>query len=252
MATPTDIAMPVLPEDFRGPGLRVRFKRIRGVTAKGVLESALYLPVVLNDFSFEETADHRDYTTVSAGEFSVPAPGPASARMLRTTSLETLTLDWYRFARWLVARGRDPQEVRAELFRIMRSRTPFELLAALDVHSGPEELRMNATLRGISRVLRPGEADTRYYTLDVKEWRDNAVKRRGQGSSGRLPTTAKLTAQTTLSSLSKHFYGSGASWRLIAAANGIKSWGASTPLVESKRFKVGDKVKIPKPETASI
>jgi len=236
-----------------GPGLRVRFTRIPDVTAKGVLESQMYLPVILGEFSHEEAADHRDYSTVAGGEYSVPAPGPRSARLLRTTDLETLTLDWYRYAQWLVARGRSPSNVRTQLYEILRTRTPFQMLAILDNAGGNEELRMKATLRSIRRVLRPGERDTRYYTLEVKEWRDNSLTRRARGTKGgksagrkrALPTTATLTDKTSLRSLARYFYGTEAEWRPIANANNLKNWGPGDPIYKSSKFRVGDKIKIP-------
>lgn len=246
--------MAPLPPDFRGPGLRVRFRRLSGITPKTVLRDPLYLPVTLGEFTVDEVAEHRDYTTVAAGEFSTPAAGPPTARSLRTTTLDTLTIDWHRYARWLVNPRLSPAAAKRELYRILRYRRPFEVLAILQLGGGqPEELRMKATLRAINRTLRPGEADTRYYTIELKEWRDNTVERTGRGG-GRdtLPTTATLTAETTLHSLATHFYSSAPEWRLIAAANGITSWGPGTPLADSRRFKVGDKVKIPKPVTASI
>jgi nucleoid-associated protein YgaU len=244
--------------DYRGPGLRVRLTALPGITPKGVLTQPLYLPVVLGPFSFSEEADHREYTTVSAGEYSVPAAGPASARRLRSTSLETLTVDWHNYARWLVNPSLTPREARSELYRVLRSRQPFELLAILQLGSDePEELRMKATLRAINRELRPGETDTRYYSLELREWRDASMERRGRGRreghrsvsthrGERLPTTHRLTAETTLHSLSRNHYGVASGWRIIARENGIKNWGPATPIVQSKRWKVGDKVKIPK------
>lgn len=233
-----------------GDGLRVRFAKVRGFTPKGVLDDALYLPVVLNEFTFSEEAAHQEYDTVAAGQFSVPAAGPATARQLRSTDFETLTLDWD--APWLARAGQDDQDVRRELYKVLRARAPFELLATLQLGRGTEELRMKATLRSIERTLKPGERDTRYYTLALKEWRDPSVERRGAGSAGRghssLPTTAVLKADTTFTSLAGHYYGlaSRAYWAAIANANGLRSWGGNTPIVQSKRFKVGDKVKIPK------
>lgn len=242
-----------LPEGFRGPGLRVRFSRIRGVTRKGVLERPLYLPVALGEFTVEESAEHRDYSTVAAGEFSVPASGDKTARQLRTTELETLTIDWHRYARWLANTDVTPEEVREELERILRYRTPFQVLATLSLARGaPSEIRMRATLRSMRRTLRPGERDTRYFTLELKEWRDNRVTRRQHGGKGhghkhKLPTTAELTGATSLWSLARHFYGSASpEWRAIARANGIRHWGPKTPLVRMRRFKSGDKVKIPR------
>lgn len=260
----------MLPSSYRGPGLRVRFTAVEGVTKKGVLTTPLYLPAALGDFAFDEEFDWRDYTTIADGEYSVAAQGGETARRLRTSDLETLTIDWHRYARWLTNPQVTPQVARRELYRIGRTHSVFELLAILQLGSDePEELRMKASIRSIRRVLRPGEADTRYYSLSIKEHRNNDVERRGAsttGSSGgadgrgngtggarpvKLPAVATLTAETSLHSLAGHFYGSEAAWRPIAAANGIKNWGAAYPLAKSPRWKVGDKVKIPKPSATT-
>jgi len=232
---------------YFGPGLRVRLSRVRGQTARGILTRPLYLPVTLGTFSVDETFTHNDFETSTAGEFSAPAPG----KSLRTTDLETLTIDWYRYARWLVNPRVSPRRVRTQLLRLARSKTPFELLAILPRMDGQEELRMKATIRSIGRELRPGEADTRYYTIEIKEWRDMRVGRRRAGSSGRLPMTHRLAARDTLASLAKRYYSSPVSIpegaRAIRRANGIGTWGLHTPLVRHKRFRAGDKVKIPVP-----
>jgi hypothetical protein len=204
--------MPRLKANYYGPGLRVRFARIPHETPKNVLRHPLYLPVTLGDFTIEEEFEHRDYTTVGAGEFSAPAGGPATARRLRTTDLETLTIDWHKYARWLT-----------------------------NPHITPG--------RRVTRTLKPGEKDTRYYTLEIKEWRDNSLTRR-KAKEG--PRTATLFASTTLYDLARIFYGSASMWREIARANGITNWGPSTPLVQSKRFVIGDKLTIPEIELRQV
>lgn len=238
-----------LPQSYRGPGFRVRLSSVKGATAKGLLTEPLYLPCILGDFDVEEEFDHADYDTVAAGEFSVPAAGPVTARRLRTTDLSTLTIDWHAYARFLVNPQLSPDEARRQLYAIGRSRSPFELLVAAQLGI-QEELRMKATMRSLSRTAKPGEADTRYYSMAIKEWRDNSLRRRAAGSGrSTLPTTAKLTNKTTLNSLARHFYPDSPlkdGWRAIARANGITNWGPSTPLAKSKRWKVGDKIKIPK------
>lgn len=239
-----------LAASYRGPGLRVRFSAVPGATAAGVLDEPMYLPVVLGEFTVDEDFDHRDYDTVSAGQFSTPGGGGPTSRQLRAVDLEMMTIDWHAYARFLTNPQLDPEDARREVLKIGRAKTPFEILADIQLGSGPEELRMKATIRSVRRTLKPGEADTRYYTLVLKEWRDNAIGRRSAGSgAGSLPTTATLTAATTLTSLARHFYPSiplNLAWRTIAQENGVTSWGASTPLVQSQRFKVGDKVKIPR------
>ncbi|HEX7088727.1 MAG TPA: hypothetical protein VF192_01245 [Longimicrobiales bacterium] len=228
----------------RGRGLRVRFSRMEGYTAKGVLSMPLYLPVVVGEFSFEETFEHREFQTHRAGQFSVPAQGPVTARQLRTTDLETLTIDWD----WpYLIQYVDPQEARRVLSAIARSRTPFELTATVQ-WGGPEELRMFATIRSLRRTLKPGEADTRYWQIGISEFRRLTASRRtaGAGLRGRrLPTKHKITNTDTLESLSFDYYGSYSGWAHIGRANGMHKWGASTRLWKHPRWKVGSYIKIP-------
>lgn len=178
----------------RGPGLRVRIRAIPGETDPATLTSALYLQMgPIGDFTIQETGQHNEYRTIASGEFSAPAPGRGStARSLRSTTIQTLTLDWD--ASWLVNHDITPAEVRDELNDIMRLRTPFELLVTrkLPEHGGStHELKMNATLRSITRTMRAREADTRYYDLEFREWRNAEVGRRAaRGATGTATTAA--------------------------------------------------------------
>lgn len=234
---------------MRGEGLRVRLRRIPGETPKNVLRSALILPAVMRGFSWTEEAQHAEYDTVRAGQFSQPAMGPATARQLRTVDdVETLTVEWD--APWLVEQGLDPDDVYRDLFAVLRSRRAVELLVT-PKFTERSVLRMNVTIRSISPAMREGEPDTMYYTLRLSEWRDPSTRRRGAGRSTTLPTTHKLTADDTLHSLAQHYYHSALAAVDIARANGIGKWGRKTPLVKMHRFKVGSKVKIPKLVVAS-
>lgn len=243
-------------EALQSEGLRVRLSRIAEETPKGVLSRPLRLPAVLGDFVDTEDADHSEYTTISAGQFSQGAMGGQAARQLRATNIDTLTIEWN--PKWLVQRGVDPGRAKDELYKILRSKKAVELLATLPGRRGKTatEMRANITIRSIQKSLKPGEPDTRYYTLTIKEWRDPRVDRRGH-SQGRkpgvkLPTTHKLDDNDSLYTLSFQYYGTYKHWRLIANANGLKGFnGAKTALVSLKRFKVGDKVKIPKPPSSS-
>lgn len=225
-------------------GLRVRLSRARGLTKKGVLNEPMYLPVVLGPFNFTEEALHEEYQTVSAGQFSVPGQGGATARQLRDLSLETLTLDWK--ARWLIE-YKDPQDVRRELNAVLRAKTPVELLAILRWGGGPEELRMLVTLRSLSRELRPGEADTRYYSLALREYRKTVADKKADSRFDNLPTRHRLTADDTLTSLALRYHHTALSWRSIRSANGLSTWGPRTPLWKHAKFKVGDYAVIPVP-----
>jgi nucleoid-associated protein YgaU len=207
--------------------------------------------VMLNTFSWGEEADFRDFSTHRAGEFSVPAAGGSHGRrQIEIADLETLSLDWH--ARWLTEYS-DPGHMKRQLRSVLRARTPVELLATLRGAAGsPEELRCLVTLRRIDVELRPGEADTRYWRLQVKEYRRHDTERRTADPTPHLPTRHRLEAGDTLESLSAHYYKNPEGWRTIAAANGLGSWGRRTPIVRSRRFKKGDWVKILKPVRASI
>jgi nucleoid-associated protein YgaU len=137
----------------------------------------------------------------------------------------------------------------------LRSKKPVHMLVTLSPHPLPRpELDMLVTLRRLTRELRPGERDTRYMSIDFKEWRDSSVRRRQHEAPGssrkrgvKLPTTHKLKATDTLYSLAHEYYGTYGPWRLIRDANGIpKRFGAKTKIVTLPgHFKVGHKLKIP-------
>lgn len=228
-------------------GLRVRLSRIPGETAKGVLRTPLYLPVVMGPFTVVEEAAHFEYDTHRSGQFSTPAQGPSSSRQLRDLGLDTLTLDWE--APWL--EYVDPRDFMNRVNAVLRARTPVTLLATLRFGE-PEEFRAPVTLRRTTRELRPGEADTRYWTLEVKEWRNASLSRRtADPKNDNLPTRHRLTNTDTWASLAARYHHTTLSWRNIAKANGLAQWGSRTPIVNSSKFKVGDVVKIPKAPTVA-
>lgn len=231
-------------------GLRIRLKRVPGLTARGVLSSALVIPVATGEFTWTEDALYNEYDTHRAGQYAIPSQGPATARQLRDLgTLETFTLDWP--AAYLMNPEVDHADFRSDIQAILRTRSPVELLATVRP-SGDEELRMIATLRTIARTLRPGEADTRYWSIAVKEHRVADIERLAADAVNEgLPTRKKLDADDTWASLADHYYGAAVEWKLLATANGVSSWGARTPIVRMQRFKVGDYVKIPKQETLS-
>lgn len=231
-------------------GIRCRLSRIPGETPKGVLDSPLTLPAVLGKIEVEEEAQHTEYSTVSAGQFSQGAQGGSDARMLRSLTLEALTLEWD--AKWLTEHGLDSDAVRGSLYAILRSKKAVEMLLILDPSdpSSTEE-RWNVTFRSVQRVLREQEPDTRYYTIAIKEWRDPSVERRGSKEGRKpgvkFPATHALTDTDTLQSLSHEFYGRYDFWRDIRDANGIsKRFGQNTRLVTLSRYKVGSNIKLPK------
>jgi hypothetical protein len=237
-------------------GFRARLTRVPGTTAKGVLDEALWLPVLLNDVSFDEGAEHTEFRSIAAGEFSVPGPGGRDARSLRSVDLETLTIVWD--VPWLTAWNTiSPKEMRFALRDILRARTPFKLLIT-QRPSGETIFSGDVTLRNLTRTYRFGAGGLTYYDLAIREWRDPSVKRRGSGRAGggkggkggdkaRFPARHKLTAKDTGNSLSKKYYGDYDGAKRILADIGLKAWGPSSDIVKSRKFKVGDVIVINAP-----
>lgn len=235
-----------------GAGLVARITPIKNITSPAVLKQKLYLPCILNTLTIAETALWNDYNTVSAGQFSQPGAGGRDAQQLKTATIDTLTLAWD--AKWMVVTNQSDRVIVDTLQRILRARQPVMLMInwTPKADKTPEFFEA-VTLRTSSKDIRPGEADTRYLTVAIEQWRDATTGRRGSttgdGSRKRgvsLPATVKLAATDTLDSLSYAYYGTYAGWRTIRDANGItKKFGAKTAIVGLAKWKVGSKIKIP-------
>lgn len=223
------------------PGLRIRLRAAHGLTPRHILREPLVLPVVIGEFTVEEEFLWEDFGTVGSGEHSTPAAGKR-ANPLQTFTADTLSLTWN--PRWLVAPHQSPRQIRRWLMAIGRSRAVFNLLAINRPGADFAEFNGLARMSSLARTLKPGEADTRYFTIGFKQYRPMNARRRRHGGP-RLPTTHKLKATDTLRSLADHYYGTGQIWRLIANANGLTKWGSENPIVKTKRYKVGDRIKIP-------
>lgn len=221
-------------------GLRLRMRAVHGLTPRHVLRQPLVLPVVVGEFTVEEEFLWEDFGTVGAGERSSPASGK-HASGLQGFDIESLTISWD--PRWLVNPGLSPRKVRRTLMEIGRKRAVFDCLAINRPGADYAEFSGYARLARLARTLKPGEPDTRYLTISVKQYRPMNAPRRRHGP--RLPTTHRLDANDTLRSLAAHYYGDGSMWRLIANANGLRNWGSEDPIVQTKRFNVGDRIKIP-------
>jgi hypothetical protein len=231
-------------------GLRVRLTAIPGLTPKKILREPLRFQVIVSpDWEDTRTALFSDFETVGAGQFSSPAGGD-HAPQLRELSFESLTLDWE--AKWLVYPETSPEEVREELEAILESRQPVELFAHVGPGGSKVEARMMVTLRAMTRILRHGENDTRYFNLEWKQFRDATMTRKGGNRYSNLPTQYTLKKDDTLRSIADHFYGVESMWEFLAASNGIKGWGGDDPLVKMGRYKVGDKIKILAPPPSAI
>lgn len=230
------------PDSHVRGGLHVRLSAIHTLTPRAVLRAPLLLPVVIGEeFSIDEEYPWEDFTTVGSGEHSSPAPG--NARPQAKFTGETMSLTWD--ARWLANPDISPEKLRRELLRIGRRRAIFDLLVVNRPRADFAEFNGYASIRRISRAIKRGEADSRYYTIDFAEYRPMSAGRRKHRYGARTPTTHALDKNDTLRSLARELLGNEGYWRLIAQANGLTNWGSDDPIVDSKRYKVGDRIKIP-------
>lgn len=239
----------------RAYGITVRLKAERGLTPRHVLRHSIRLPAVVGEtFEYVHEALHTEYETVSAGAFSQPYAGD-DAVALRSLSLDTMAMAWS--PSWLTNPETSPKELRRTLERLADSRAAFHLLGIVHPRgqriTNRPEFKGLVTLRSMTPRLRRGENDTRYYSLDFREYRKLHTGRRrhgddgGSGKGGKLPTKHVLDKDDTFEHLAHHYYGDASQWRQIAEANGAKKWGSEDPIVDMKRFHAGDSVRIPKP-----
>lgn len=232
------------------PGLRVRLRRVNGITPKNVLRQPLYLPCLIGpEFVQIKTAGHTEWDTVSAGQFS-QGYGGKKAPLLDDLSFDSLSLTWD--ADWLTNPETDPEEMRRELDRVLASRRGFHMAIFLYPQGEGNEARGLYTLRSVERRLPRGEPDTRYYSLAFKEFRQPGQRRRSSRRANRLPTRHLVQGGDTLRSLARIYYGDGSLWRVIANVNGIRHWGSEDDLTKIARFdKEGARIVIPKIESDS-
>lgn len=224
------------------PGLHVRLRHVHDLTPAHLLREPLLLPVMIGEeLSIDEEYPWEDFTTIGSGEHSSPAPGRARPQARFTG--ETMTLAWD--ARWLANPEINPEKVRRELLRLGRHRAVFDLLVVNKPSADFAEFSGYAAIRRISRSIKRGEADSRYYAIDFAEYRPMTVGQRKHKFGTKRPTTVVLDKNDTLRSLAREHLGNEAYWRNIAEANGLTNWGSNDPIVESKRYNVGDRIKIP-------
>lgn len=228
----------------RGNGLRVRLKRIPGETDRRTLPNPLRFPAIMRGFGWSEEFARAKFRTLRRGEFSQKIPG-RSLRVLEESEVLTLAYD----PEWLTVRGIRPRDVHETLVRIGRSGDPVQLMAKMEGSSHPL-LRAKVNLLGMSVVMKEGEPDSLYYMVNFEEWRGEGLTTERR-SKGRFPLNHYLDANDTLHSLAQRYYRTNvvSGWRQIALRNNVKGWGPSTPLVDTKRFKVGDKFVIPEPKS---
>lgn len=226
------------------PGLHARLAAIHDLTPKQVLRAPLLLPVMIGEeFNVEEEYAWEDFTTIGDGEHSNPPQGRSQARFTG----ETMSLIWN--ARWLAVPDVSPEKLLRELLRTGRHHAIFDLLIVNKPRADYAEFSGYANIRRISRLIKRGEPDARYFSIDFAEYRSMTVGRKKHRFGSKTPTTVKLKAADTLRSLAREYLGNEGYWRNIAQANGIGNWGSNDPIVNSKRYKVGDLIKIPDSES---
>jgi hypothetical protein len=243
----------------QGIQLRIRLTKVKHLTPKNVLRKPLRFPAVLgDDFEISEDSGWTDYTTIGAGELSSPLLGKG-ARMLQSFGAETLSMTWD--PSWMTYPGQSPGDVRDELTRILRSRAPVQLLAVIGPTGHRPEFSGLVTMRSLSRRLRHGEPDTRYFAMDFRRYREADVERRKHrggggggdgGGSNDLPTKHRLHSFDTLEGLARDYYGKAKQWRDIGYANGIRNLGSEDEICGLGRFRPGDVITIPKPKTYDL
>jgi hypothetical protein len=223
------------------PGLRIRLRRVDGMTPKRVLRQPLYLPAVIGeDFTVEEMPTFEDFGTVGAGEFAQATPGPTLDRL----AADTLSMTWS--PKWMTHPHQSEKHVKRVLESIARHKAPVHLLAVAKPRARFAEYAGIVTIRAVRRTLRAREADTHYYSLEFAQHRSLKQPRRRNGGP-ELPATHRLDKDDTLRNLARRYYGSSEQWRRIKRANGIKNVGGAEKLVSLKRYKVGSRILIPGP-----
>jgi hypothetical protein len=244
-----------------GLGLKVVMEPIPGITKPGLMPlNGIFLQTPPTDsFDRDYGYSHTDYQTARAGQFSQPG-----GRNLRTTSFDTLVLD---YAAWAFYNDQPYEELVTKLIQICEGGSAFLLTASHDIPSGGygnwslalagPEIQWPATLRSLRVSEKAGEPDSRYLTMSFTEYRDpNTSARSVQGLTSRpstikLPTTVLLYADghavddtgkplgnppahpVTLAMIAQRWYGDAAQWRAIAARNGFRNTGANDALITS-------------------
>lgn len=243
---------------MRSDGLKIKLVRIPGVTDKRLLPVPYYFQCPPTDtFTLNYGHESQTYSVIPTGTSRGGQYKRVGGRKLRAVSFSTIVVDWAEFMIRShqdanAANGYDSlQDLVERLQHMAENGSPVHLLAAHDWADEPE-IDFYATMPDLALHEQGGEPDARYADVSFEEWRDPVVqgksskKQRRGGKS--WPKTHVLDDDDTLYGLAKTYYGKDGAGRVgaeaIARTNAIASWGFGTPLVQSKRFKKGDKIKI--------
>lgn len=258
------MATPFLSESLvPAAGLRVEVTPIDGITPSGVMEPAgVIFPAVINTLEIQETASFGDYDSVGAGSYSVRRAGSSSAQELRSLTLEIYAPHIGRDAAppdFIQGGATSWGELRAQLESILHARFPVHvrgyviadpkpLWAAPDwsffvfEETSSFDLDLNVTFRGLTRRLEPGQPQARYFSLELKGWRNvheetqpvayKAGRSRGQRH---LPLVHVVQGDETLAAIALKIYGRSSFWvdiRRYNASLRAKNVAAHRPLRE--------------------
>ena len=177
-------------------GLKISLEPIPGQTPQNLLgrNGFFFQTPPMEEFTRSHSHSHTDYDTIYSGQFSRPA-----SRQLRSVSFETLVVD---YAAWTFYNGVPIEEMGEKLIEICESGAPLLFTAAHDLPpngyanwhmtlAGPEA-QFPVTLRSLSITEKAGEGDTRYFRLELTEYRDpevagargRALRRQGSADDG--------------------------------------------------------------------
>lgn len=235
------------------------FGPIPGTSVGGLFTPGpLVLSCVINDLDATEDAEIRDYSTVADGDYS-QSPGSKDSHKPITFALDLLVSSVPQTFMGAVDVVSTEERVRT----ILRSKSPIALLIQDDTVGSAPELQFGAafsngiTMRSLLRSRKSGTPNAVWFTIQISEWRNpGAVVSTIAKNGSDLPTAFKLKkgSTTTLTALSKQFYGNATDWKLILNANrALSPCSADVKIGSTSPYKHLQKVttiQIPKRKTA--
>lgn len=232
---------------WKGEGLRVELRAIPGVTTHPKFFPFRFQCPPLETFRVDSAVSANDYSTIDRGIFT-----NMTGVELMTVSFDTLVT--VAPAPWVVhPKYWNPNLARRRLRKIIQRRSPVRLVAwkpgnKRKRHPKPIiELNMMVTMRSMGSEERSGEPLDKYFNVDFTQWRDPVQRRRVQ--KRQWPIRHKLTKRDTLATLAKKYFNDASragQMRPNVPKLGIR-WGKNTPIVKSKKYKVGDVLVLRRP-----